>query len=138
MASSASGTCLCGSITLSTQSLPEHVGACHCSICSTWGGGPLFAVNCRDDVIIDDESKLKRFASSAWAERGFCSQCGTHLFCRLKPSNTYLVPAGLFDKAKLEFNHQIYIDEKPSYYNFANTTRNMTGAEVAAQFANND
>ena len=30
---------------------------------------------------------------------------------------------------------QIFIDEKPAYYDFANKTHNMTGAEVFAQFA---
>ncbi len=30
---------------------------------------------------------------------------------------------------------QIFIDEKPAYYDFANKTHNMTGAEVFAAFA---
>jgi hypothetical protein len=35
----------------------------------------------------------------------------------------------------LVFDRQIFIDEKPEYYSFANETKNMTGAEVFAQFA---
>ena len=30
--------------------------------------------------------------------------------------------------------HQVFIDEKPDYYSFANETKNMTGAEIFAQF----
>jgi hypothetical protein len=30
---------------------------------------------------------------------------------------------------------QIFIDEKPAYYTFANQTKTMTGAEVFAMFA---
>mgnify|MGYP000675211619 CR=1 FL=1 len=35
---------------------------------------------------------------------------------------------------RLKIIHQIFIDEKPAYYCFANETHNMTGAEVFAQF----
>ena len=35
----------------------------------------------------------------------------------------------------LVFDHQIFIEEKPSFYAFANETKNMTGEEVFALFA---
>jgi hypothetical protein len=42
----------------------------------------------------------------------------------------------LFDgESQLNFDHQIFIDEKPDYYAFVNETRNMTGAEVFAQYS---
>ncbi len=71
-----------------------------------------------------------------WAERGFCKQCGGHLFYKLKRNNQYIVPAGVFENLQeVVFDHQIFIEEKPSFYCFSNQTRNMTGAEVFAQFA---
>jgi hypothetical protein len=46
------------------------------------------------------------------------------------------LPVGLFDEApEFSFDQQIFIDEKPAYYRFANDTRNMTGAEVFALYA---
>jgi len=43
--------------------------------------------------------------------------------------------AGIFaDQDGLTFDHQVFIDEKPDYYDFANETHNMTGAEVFARF----
>jgi hypothetical protein len=77
------------------------------------------------------------YKSSEWAERAFCGECGTHIFYRLLPSNEYYLPAGLFqdDGIEFEFKEQIFIDIKPSYYEFANQTLNMTEAEVFAKFA---
>ena len=70
------------------------------------------------------------------AERGFCKKCGSHLFYRLKQNHQYYIPVAIFDnESGLVFTHQVFIDEKPDYYSFANETKNMTGAEIFAQFA---
>lgn len=46
------------------------------------------------------------------------------------------MPVGLLNtEGDIHFSHQVFIDEKPSYYTFANDTQNMTGAEVFAMFA---
>ena len=46
------------------------------------------------------------------------------------------VSAEAFDeRGGFAFTSQIFIDEKPAYYDFANKTHNMTGAEVFAAFA---
>ncbi len=46
-----------------------------------------------------------------------------------------MVPVGLFDEdTSLNFDRQVFIDEKPAYYSFANETLDMTGAEVFAKF----
>lgn len=93
------------------------------------------AIDCGTNVSLEPESKVSVYDSSEWAERGFCSQCGTHLFYRLKQAQQYMMPAGLFDIDDLVFEHQVFIDEKPDYYCFANDTKDMTGAEVFAMYA---
>lgn len=129
------GHCLCGSVTITAAHSGNDVGACHCHMCRRWGGGPFLELNCGSEVVIDGNEHVTVFNSSAWADRGFCSKCGTHLFYRLKDADEYMVPVGLFDKdAGLVFDHQVFIDEKPSYYSFANSTLEMTGAEVFAKF----
>ncbi|BCL39237.1 hypothetical protein NSMS1_56840 [Nostoc sp. MS1] len=93
-------------------------------------------VNCGSDVSFEGRENITIFNSSEWAERGFCNQCGTHLFYRLKANNQYYIPVGLFEQQQdFVFTHQVFIDEKPTYYCFANDTENMTGAELFAQFA---
>ena len=93
------------------------------------------AVNCGSEVSFDGEDKLSVFNSSDWAERGFCQQCGSHLFFRLKESNLHMIPAGLFeDQESFEFSNQVFVDRKPSFYSFANETKEMTEAKVFEAF----
>ncbi len=82
-----SGSCLCGATLITAKSISKNVGACHCSMCRKWSGGPLMAVDCGTDVSFEGEENISVFKSSEWAERGFCNKCGSHLFYRLKESN---------------------------------------------------
>ena len=125
----AKGSCLCGAVTLSTTTMNPYVAACHCNMCRKWGGGALMAVECSSDVSFEGEENIGIYQSSEWAERGFCKQCGSHLFYRFKQSNQYYIPAGIFDSEE----GLVFIDEKPEYYSFANKTKNMTGEELFAQ-----
>ena len=132
----ARGSCLCGATRIIARSVSKNVGACHCSMCRKWGGGPLMAVDCGTDVAFEGEENISVYNSSEWAERGFCNKCGSHLFYRLKESKQYVIPVGLFDDDELfVFDHQVFIDEKPTFYSFANATIDMTGAEVFARYA---
>jgi len=130
------GSCLCRATRITAKGVSKNVGACHCSMCRKWGGGPLMAVDCDTDVSFEGEENITVFNSSNWAERGFCNKCGSHLFYRLKESRQYIIPMGLFDIDKgFVFEHQVFVDEKPSFYSFANATTDMTGAEVFAKYA---
>lgn len=129
------GRCLCGAVGITAKLAENSMGACHCGTCRKWGGGPLMAAECTGDVTFTGEDNIGVFASSEWAERGFCKTCGTHLFYRLKQGGFHALPVGLLDGAeKLVFDHQVFIDAKPAHYAFSNETRNLTGAELFAQF----
>ena len=130
------GSCLCGDVSFTAKNVSKSVGACHCSMCRKWGGGPLMAVDCGTDVIFEGEEYISVFNSSKWAERGYCNRCGSHLFYRLKESKQHMMAAGLFDdNTMFKLDHQVFIDEKPDFYSFANETNNMTGAEVFEKYA---
>jgi hypothetical protein len=132
----AKGSCLCGAVNVIAKIMSNKVGACHCSMCQKWAGSALMAVDGGTDVSIQGEENVTVFNSSEWAERGFCKKCGSNLFYRLKQDRKYFLPVGLLDGVGgLIFDHQIFIDEKPEYYDFANETHNMTGAEVFAMNA---
>lgn len=129
------GHCLCGAVRVQARG-PAEFGACHCSMCRKWTGGPLLAVHCGTEVRFQGDESVTSYASSEWAERGFCRHCGTHLFYRLKLDGQYVLPLGLLDPGpEWSFAEQIFIEEKPACYEFANQTRRMTGAEVFAAFA---
>lgn len=131
-----SGSCLCGSVSVVATPKSFHIGACHCETCRKWGGGPLLAVECEGDVHFDGAKNITVYNSSEWAERGFCQQCGTHLFYRLKQDEMYAIPVGLFDNSdQWQLAEQVFIDKKPIYYSFAEQTRNLTGEELFAAFS---
>ncbi len=129
------GSCLCGAVNITAKQAADEVGACHCGMCRRWGGGPLLAIDCGTEVVIEGEADVAVFDSSMWAERGFCRKCGTHLFYRIKQTGQLIIPVGIFgDDTRLAFDHQVFIDEKPGWYSFANSTQDMTGAELFAKF----
>ena len=93
------------------------------------------AVECGDDVSFEGEANISVFDSSKWADRGFCSKCGSHLFYRLKEPVEYIMPVGLFkDQSAFVFKGQVFIDRKPAFYSFANETSDMTEAEIFAKY----
>lgn len=129
------GQCLCGRVSISAQVSKHSVGACHCGICRKWSGGVFLAVAV-DSATITGEEHMTIYPSSDWGERGFCSHCGTNLFFRMKNGGQMILAAGLLeDDPAWTFDHQIFIDRKPAYYEFANPTTNMTGEEVFAKFS---
>ena len=124
------GSCLCGAVTFEAE--PEsHFHACHCGMCRKWGGSPLMAALCGPEVAFKGE--VKRYQSSRFAERGFCPECGSHLFYYSIPGKIYVMPIGLFDDQDgLQMTGEIYVDEQPDHYRFANEVHRMTGAEFLA------
>lgn len=130
------GSCLCGSIKVIA---PDHdeASVCHCSMCRRWSGGPMFAVHCGSAVRFAGAEPAV-YRSSDWAERGFCATCGTHLFYHLIPSDEYILPAGIFQDRAFNLTSQIFIDEKPGFYELGNDTPTLTGQQVFEQFSGQD
>lgn len=130
------GRCLCGAVTFEAEVEGTGHGACHCGMCRRWcGGAPLFTVHAAD-VTFGGGDGVTRYASSEWAERGFCAACGTALFYFFKPMGLYAMAAGAFDDAAtFALGEEIFIDEKPDGYALAGDHPRLTGAEVAAKYA---
>ncbi len=128
----ATGKCLCGAIRFQAEEVDPHLHGCHCSMCRGWSGGPMLAVGV-GSVAFQGEDKLKRYSSSDWAERGFCSECGTNLFYRLKEADQYILCMGAFeDQSGFKLVGEIYVDEKPPGYDFAGEHPRQTGEEFMA------
>lgn len=135
-ASKTTASCLCGAVKITVSGEHREVGACHCSMCRRWGGGPALAVDVGKDVAIEGQDNISVYRSSDWAERAFCKSCGSNLFYRLRQTGDHYLYAGLFDNQDdFALTAQVFIDEKPGYYAFANETKNMTGAEIFAMYA---
>jgi len=125
------GQCLCGAVRFRASLKNHSLGVCHCSMCRRATAGPFFTVDCDTSVEVEDETHLASYQSSAWGERRFCARCGTPLFWRMRDGSMDVVSAfALDDLSGMRFDHQVFIDEKPDFYSFAEETRTLTGAQI--------
>lgn len=131
-----SGRCLCGAVKFTADVAKRDVDICHCGMCRRWSAGPYIGLPHDGPVAFEGAENIGVYKSSEWGERAFCKICGTSLYWHLAGSDHYSFSAGaLDDQAGLALTLQIFIDEKPAYYDLANQTRKLTGAEVMAAFA---
>jgi len=77
------GGCLCGAIRYRATAAPLRGVICHCQLCRRHSGAPALAfVHFPADAFEWLASPPNWFRSSANAERGFCSRCGSTLGMR--------------------------------------------------------
>jgi hypothetical protein len=132
---------MCGAVSFTVADAPTSFGACHCDMCRRWTGSALLAMTVPDEKIaFASEDNISRIQSSDWAERAFCSKCGTGLWYRVTAEGfppAYEIPVGLFDDANgLSFDSEIFIDCKPDSFAYSGERKNvMTRAEVFAKYA---
>lgn len=130
------GKCLCGEITFSADPKSLNVTACHCSICRKQSGGISLSIEVEPkSLIIQNIAMLTVFNSSEWAHRGFCKGCGTFIFWQKKDCSYCNVNCNLLEMNhnQLTLNTEVFIEEKPSYYSFANTTIKLTQEDLFTQ-----
>lgn len=130
-----SGRCLCGAVKFSADGAKRDVDICHCGMCRRWSAGPFIGLGHDGDVRFEGAENIGVYKSSEWGERAFCKTCGSVLYWHLAGSDHYTLSAGALDEQSgFTLTQQIFIDEKPDYYDFANETPKLTGAEVMAAF----
>lgn len=129
------GRCLCSAVRFSVEVSEKEIGCCHCDMCRRWGGGPVLSVMADGPPRFADEAALGVYRSSEWGERVFCKSCGSSILWRSADGKHQSVPVALLDDLEgLTFTTEIFIDEKPAYYNFTGERTRMFGAEVMAAF----
>jgi hypothetical protein len=93
------GGCLCGAVRY--QASPAHRDGyyCHCRMCQLAFGNTRAAfVNVRKDEVRWTRSAPAYYASSRFARRGFCAQCGTPLSFEYLDSERMDLSAGSLDE----------------------------------------
>lgn len=130
------GQCLCGAVKFTAVPAKMEMDVCHCSMCRRWSGGTFMAVMCDTSVQIENEAALGVYRSSEWGERLFCSTCGSSLFWRGVHDGKMAVSMQAFaEPERFHFAEEIFINNKPANYDFANDTHRMTGEEFLAALA---
>ncbi len=128
------GHCMCNAVTVDVAALGPGMTACHCEMCRRWTGTAFVAVHAKGaDVAWKGPVKTGSF--STWATRGWCDDCGSTLFYRIKEDGSYGLSTGLFDNAADHaLTGEYYVDEKPEGWAFAGDHTRMTRAEALAHF----
>jgi hypothetical protein len=74
------GGCQCGSVRYAATLASDEAYFCHCRMCQRATGGVAAALlNARRDATQWTTREPDRYASSPFAKRGYCAQCGTPL-----------------------------------------------------------
>ena len=132
---SAGGHCLCGTVRFTIDGVEPEFYACHCNMCLRWCGGPFLSVTATG-LNFENTENLVVFDSSEWAERGFCRVCGTNIFYHVRETDGYDVNTGTFDdRSSFRMIGEIFVDEKPSFYEFGGDHPRLTGAEAVEKFS---
>jgi len=130
------GHCLCGAVQLEGRGQPK-IEICHCDMCRRWHGSPAMAVSFEGGVHVQSgNDAIKAYQSSEWAERAFCTKCGTTLYYHLiGEEQVHSAQAGLFELPDgLTIQEEIFVDEQPDYYRFDSDAPRISSAEMFERF----
>ena len=133
------GRCLCGAVTVSAEPARNGISACHCDMCRRWTSSAFVAIEAVNGTV-KVEGPAKTITTSDWAERAFCTECGSPLWYRITAEGPYhgqyQLAAGLFANAGgMPLTLEVYIDRKPEGYAFEGDRKRMTEAEIIAIYA---
>ena len=132
------GQCLCGAITVRANSAAA-LRACHCDMCRKHTSSMFMSVEL-DQHSLEIEGDVATYRSSEWAERGFCSTCGSTIFYATVHDGRRNLAAGLFaDAAKAPLTQEFYADTCPDSYTLLDRgQQKLTTAQTIALFTGGD
>lgn len=138
MSDQITGKCMCGACVITLTPTKDEMHFCHCDMCRAWTGVGMMALQASGDTTTVT-GPVKTRATSDWAERAWCDDCGSTLYYHVTAEgpfhDNYHVASGLFPNAGgLTLTGELFIDKRPSGYAFAGELHGMTEAEVMAMF----
>lgn len=115
------GRCECGAVAFEVTGARKEITMCHCGQCRRTSGHHWAATSApMDQLKFTNEAGLKWFTSSAWAKRGFCSECGSSLFYRMNEEANIGIAAGcIAEPNDFVAGRHIFTADKGGYYEIA-------------------
>ena len=127
------GHCLCAAVRIELSEPGDRVEICQCKMCRRWGGA-FYAGLTGSDFTIHGLDKIGIYRSSEWAERAFCTACGSSLWFKFLPTGNRSFSAGLFDAADTALvEKEIFCDEAANWTCIEGEHQRMTRAEIIAE-----
>ena len=94
----ATGGCQCGAVRYAVQGPLPECNLCHCRMCQKASGGPFMVFVAVDSAAVTwTHGTPSLYASSSFATRGFCRDCGTPLTYQYKADRLSLAHGTLDD-----------------------------------------
>lgn len=116
------GSCLCGNISFTVNSLMPLVGHCHCNMCQKFHGAAFSTfveVNKSDVNWLDQHDYLTSYRADNETIRQFCRNCGSSLTFESKynrQQDTIEIALASFDVIEhVEPNAHIYTESKVNW-----------------------
>ena len=112
------GGCSCGAIQYEITTDKLNAGICHCRDCQRHSGAPFVVWLGIDPAAFKvTKGTLREFASSKWALRGFCADCGSTLTYRVESNSEEIdVAGGSLDNPDLGSpSFQIFKNDSPRF-----------------------
>jgi hypothetical protein len=126
------GQCMCGAVKY-TASTSKTFAVCYCKMCQRWSAGVYMGASTSHFAITEGEDQLTVFKSSEWAERAFCSVCGSNIYYFAPKYGGKSVALGSFDDPQgFTMHSQYFIDQKASGFSMRETTKTLTTAQIEA------
>ncbi|WP_166418830.1 GFA family protein [Cochlodiniinecator piscidefendens] len=115
------GQCDCGQVQFEFPKGREAITVCHCSQCRRLSGHLWASTHAPfDSVKFINQTGLKWYKSSEWAQRGFCQNCGSSLFYRLNSEDGLGIAAGCISSpTEFQVAKHIFVKDKGDYYEIA-------------------
>ena len=132
------GQCLCGAVTVEATVDEPKLTACSCDMCRQHTSSMFIALQA-DPASVKVFGPAKSFRSSDWAERGFCSECGSTLWYGTVHDGARYLSAGLFENAGgCAVEIQYFTDQCPQGYMLAGEHRRLTKEQTIELFTNSE
>ena len=114
----ATGGCLCGAVRYEIAGPLRDVVECHCAMCRrTHGHVAAYTAAPKSALRMLEARGLKWFASSSFARRGFCADCGARVFWERMQGDLVSIAAGTLDPPTgLTTTLQIFVEDAGDYY----------------------
>lgn len=134
------GKCLCGAVQFTIRDLNPEFNVCHCKMCQRWTGS--FGMNITapsDSVTFEGTENIGRYQSSDWAERAWCTKCGSNIWYKVTASGpffgAYHIPVGLLeDTSGLTVSGEYFVDNKHVCLSLEGEHKRLDAAATLALF----